>query len=111
MLPPEPKYHHVVPGFATLGALGLLLLGFVVWRLGHLGVMAPALASGLALAIFTASVLWFRRCYRHAVAGLLILVVLVGLLAAAVHRSGFIAPVIDAAGPPPSAFAGSALPR
>jgi len=111
MLPPETEYRHVLPGFAALGTLSLLLLGVVVWRLGHLGVIAPALATGLVLTLFAAGVLWFRRRYRHAVAGLLILVLLVGLLAAAVHRHGYIGPVIDAAGPPPSAFAGSPTPR
>ena len=107
MLPPETEYHHVLPGFATLGALGLMLLAFVAWRLGRLGLIAPVLATGLALTIFTAGVLWFRRSYRHAVAGVLILVLLVGLLAAAVHRSGYVASVINAAGPPLSAFADS----
>src|SRR5206468_2332045 len=54
MLPPETEYHHVLPGFATLGALGLMLLAFVAWRLGRLGLIAPLLATGLALTIFTA---------------------------------------------------------
>src|SRR5438094_4791660 len=111
MLPPETEYHHVPPGFATLGALGLLLLAAVAWRLDHLGVIAPALSTGLALTIFAAGVLWFRRCYRHAVAGALILVLLVGLLGAAVHRKGYVGSVITAAGPPPSAFADSRSPR
>ena len=111
MLPPETEYHHVLPGFAALAGLGLLLLGVVTWRLGRLGVIAPAVAAGLAFTILAAGLLWFRRCYRHAVAGLLILVLLVGLLVAAVHRSGYVGPVIDAAGPPPSAFADSAAPR
>jgi len=57
MLPPETEYHHVLPGFATLGALGLLLLAVVAWRLGRLGMIAPALATGLALTIFAAGVL------------------------------------------------------
>ena len=111
MLPPETEYHHVLPGFATLGALGLMLLAFVAWRLGRLGLIAPLLATGLALTIFTAGVLWFRRSYRHAVAGVLILVLLIGLLAAAVHRSGYVGPVIEAAGLPPSAFANAPAPR
>jgi hypothetical protein len=111
MLPPETEYHHVLPGFATLGALGLVLLAIVAWRLGRLGVIAPALSTGLGLTIFAAGVLWFRRCYRHAVAGVLILVLLVGLLAAAVHRNGYVGAVINAAGPPLSAFADSPAPR
>ena len=57
MLPPETEYHHVLPGFATLGALGLMLLAFVAWRLGRLGLIAPVLATGLALTIFAAGVL------------------------------------------------------
>ena len=111
MLSPEPEYHHVLPGFGTLGGLGVLLLGVVTWRLGRLGVIAPTLATGLALTIVVAGVLWFRRCYRHAVAGALILVLLVGLLAAVVHRNGYVGQAIDAAGPPPSAFANSSATR
>jgi hypothetical protein len=111
MLPPEIEYHHVLPGFGTLGALGFVLFGVVAWRLGSLGLIAPALATGLGLAIFTVGVLWFRRCYRHAVAGALILVFLVGLLVTVVHRHGYVGQVIDAAGPPPSAFADSPTPR
>ena len=88
-----------------------MLLAFVAWRLGRLGLIAPVLATGLALTIFTAGVLWFRRSYRHAVAGVLILVLLIGLLAAAVHRSGYVGPVIEAAGLPPSAFADAPAPR
>jgi len=111
MLPPQTEYHHVLPGFTTLGTLGLLLLGVVAWRLDRLGAIAPALASVLAVTIFAAGVLRFRRCYRHAGAGVLTLVLLIGLLVAVLHRNGYVGPVIDAAGPTTSAFAGSSTSR
>ena len=57
MLAPEPEYDHVCSGLATLGALSLLLIGAVVWRLGHLGTAAPALTTLLVLAGLAATVL------------------------------------------------------
>jgi len=110
-LPPEPEYHHVLPGFATLGTLGLLLIGVVAWRLGHFATAAPALTSVPLLAALTSIVLGMRRRYRHAIAGVLVLAVLLSLLAAAVHRYGLLGPVAIAAGPTASALANSAPTR
>lgn len=111
MLPPEPEYHHVLGGLATLGTLGVLLVVVVAWRLDHLAMVAPALTSVLVLAALTTTVLQIRRCYRHAVAGVLVLAVLLGLLAATVHRYGYLGPVTFVAGPTPSALANSSAAR
>jgi Flp pilus assembly protein protease CpaA len=110
MLPPEPVYHHVLAGFATLGALGLGLVGVMAWRLGHLAAIAPMLVSILIVATLTLTVLQTRRRYRHVLAGGLVLVVLLGALAVA-HRYGSIASVAIVAGPTPSALANSDTPR
>jgi hypothetical protein len=111
MLPPEPVYHHVLAGFATLGALGLGLVGVMAWRLGHLAAIAPMLVSILIVATLTLTVLQTRRRYRHVLAGGLVLVVLLGALAAVAHRYGSIASVAIVAGPTPSALANSDTPR
>ena len=111
MLPPEPEYDHVLSGLATLGALSLLLIGAVVWRLGHLGTAAPALTTLLVLAGLATTVLQIRRCFRHVVAGTLVLAVLLSLLAAAIDRYGYLARFTVVAGPPASALANSAPPR
>ena len=111
MLPPEPEYHQVLAGLATLGALGLLLIGLVAWRLGHFATVAPALTSMLVLAALTTTVFRIRRRYRHVVAGVLILAVLLGLLAAAIHRYGSLGSVAVVAGRTASTLANSAAPR
>ena len=110
-LPSEPEYHHVLSGFATLGALSLLLAGVVAWRLGRFATIAPALSSVLVLAALTCTVLRIRRRYRHAVAGVLMLAVLLGALAAAVHRYGYVGPVTVVGGPTSSAHANSGAAR
>jgi len=97
MLPPEPEYHHVLLGFATLGALGLLLAG--------------ALVSVFVLGAFTSTVLQIRRRYRHVVAGVLVLAALLSVLLAAVHRYGYAGPIGVVAGPTPSALASSGATR
>lgn len=92
-LPPEPEYHHVLPGLATLGALGALLIGLCAWRVGHLGTVAPALAGVLVVVAGGAAVLRVRRRYRHVVAGVLVLAVLFGLLGAAVYHPAHLEPL------------------
>jgi len=111
MLPPEPEYHHVLPGFAALGALGLLLAGVFAWRLGHYGTVGPALVSVFVLGAFTSTVLQIRRRYRHVVAGVLVLAALLSVLLAAVHRYGYAGPIGVVAGPTPSALASSGATR
>jgi hypothetical protein len=111
MLPPEPVYHHVLAGFATLGALGLVLVGALAWRLGQLATIAPMLVSVSVVATLALAVLQTRRRYRHVIAGGLVLAVLLGVLAAVAHRYGSIASVAVVAGPTPSALANSDTPR
>jgi hypothetical protein len=106
-LPPEPVYHHVLAGFATLGALGLVLVGALAWRLGQLATIAPMLVSVSVVATLALAVLQTRRRYRHVIAGGLVLVVLLGMLATVAHRYGSIASVAVVAGPTPSALANS----
>ena len=86
-LPPETVYHHVREGLVTVAGLGVVL------------------------AVLTPTVLVVRRRYRHVVAGAFVLRLMLGLLAAAVHRSGSVAPVGFVVGPTPSAIAGAASPR
>src|SRR5438309_2355368 len=109
-LPPETVYHHVRGGLATLGALSFVLIGVVAWRLGQFATVAPALASGLALATLAPAVLGVRRHYRHVVAGVLVLAALLGLLAA-VHLSGYRGPVALIVGPTAWALADSTSTR
>lgn len=111
MLPPEPQYHHVGRGLATLGALSSLLVGILAWRLDHLAIVAPLLTSGLVIVAIGATVFQARRRYRHLVAGFLLLAVLLGLLAATVHRFGSFGSVAVVAGPTPSALANSGAAR
>jgi hypothetical protein len=110
-LPPETAYHHVREGLVTVAGLGVVLAALVAWRLGHFATLAPALVSGVVLAVLTPTVLVVRRRYRHVVAGAFVLTLMLGLLAAAVHRSGSVAPVGFVVGPTPSAIAGAASPR
>jgi len=103
-LPPETVYQHVRAGLATLGALSFVLIGVVAWRPGQFAMVAPALASGLVLAILTPTVLGVRRHYRHVVAGVLVLTALLGLLAAG-HGYGYRGSVALIVGPIASALA------
>ena len=104
-LPPEIVYHHVREGVATMAALGLVLMAALVWQLGHFATIAPALLAGMLLAVITPTVLFVRRHYRHAAAGALVLVALLGLLAAAVHRFGNPMTLASIVGPTPPAIA------
>jgi hypothetical protein len=110
-LPPEIVYHHVREGVATIAALGVVLAAVVAWQLGQFAAIAPALFSGMLLAVLTPTVLVARRRYRHVVAGVLVLAMLLGLLAAAVHRYGYPATVAFVVGPTPSAIADAVTPR
>ena len=110
-LPPEIVYHHVREGVATIATLCVVLAAVVAWQLGQLATIAPALFSGTLLAGLTPTVLVIRRRYRHVVAGVLVLAMLLGLLAAAVHRYGYPATVALVVGPIPSANADAVLPR
>jgi hypothetical protein len=86
-MPPEVEYLHVRQGLATLGTLGVLLLGLVAWRLDHLPTVMSALAAAVVLG---GTCCWAGRRYRHGVAGILVLVVLLGLLSAAAHHHGYL---------------------
>jgi uncharacterized protein involved in exopolysaccharide biosynthesis len=52
-----------------------------------------------------------RRRYRHVFAAVLVLAMLLGLLAAAVHRYGYPATLALVVGPTPSAVADAVSPR
>ena len=96
----------------TIAALGVLLAATGAWRLGYFATIAPAMLAGMLIAVITPTVLFVRRRYRHAVAGALLLIVLLSLLGAAVHRFGH--PVTLASvvvGPTPPAVAAAATPR
>jgi hypothetical protein len=80
-------------------------------QLGHLATLAPALAIGAAIAVVTPTVLMIRRHYRHVAAGVLVLAVMLGLLAAAVHRYGNPVTIAFVVSPTPSAMADSASPQ
>ena len=110
-LPPETGYHQVREGAATVAALGVLLGAVVAWRLGQFATIAPELVSGALLLAITPTVLVARCRYRHVVAGVLVLVMLLGLLASAVHRYGYPATVAFALSPTPSAIADAVSPR
>lgn len=110
-LPPETVYHHVREGVAAAAALCLLLVAAVAGHLGLFATLAPALATGALLSVLTPTVLTIRRRYRHVVAGVLVLTVMLSLLAAAVHRYGYPATVAFVVGPTPSAIADAASPR
>ena len=110
-LPPETVYHHVREGAATASGLCLVLVAVVTWRMGHFEILAPILVAGTLLAVLTPTVLTIRRRYRHVVAGVLVLVVLLSLLATAVHRYGYPATVAFVVGPTPAAIADAVSPR
>ncbi|MGH7303841.1 MAG: hypothetical protein ACRELZ_11150 [Candidatus Rokuibacteriota bacterium] len=111
-LPPETVYHHVREGVATVAGLCLLLLAVSAWHRGQLAPLAPMLVSGALLAALTPTVLMVRRRYRHAVAGALLVAVMLGVLAAAIHRFGNPATVVAVvAGSTPSAIADAVSPR
>jgi len=110
-LPPEIVYHHVRGGVATIVALCVVLAAVVAWQLGQFATIAPALFGGTLLAGLTPTVLVIRRRYRHVVAGVLVLAMLLGLLATAVHRYGYPAMVAFIVGPTPSAIADTVSPR
>jgi hypothetical protein len=109
-LPPQTVYHHVREGLATVAALCLVLLVVIVWRAGQLATLAPVLFGGALIAMMTPTVLMVRRRYRHVVAAMLVLVMLLGLLAASVHRysSPTVVLFVD---PTPSAVADAVSPR
>lgn len=92
-LPPEVEYVHVWPGLITLGALSAVLIGLVAWRLDVLTIVAWGLGAIVALGGLAAGCLGIQRQYRHVAAGVLVLVALLGLLAATAHRRGPLAPV------------------
>ena len=110
-LPPEIVYHHVREGVVTIVALCVVLAAVVAWQLGQFATIAPALLSGTLLAGLTPTVLVIRRRYRHVVAGVLVLAMLLGLLATTVHRYGYPAMVAFIVGPTPSAIADAVSPR
>jgi hypothetical protein len=109
-LPPQTVYHHVREGLATVAALCLVLLVVIVWRAGQFATLAPVLFGGALIAMMTPTVLMVRRRYRHVVAAMLVLVMLLGLLAASVHRysSPTVVLFVD---PTPSAVADAVSPR
>ena len=110
-LPPETVYDHVGQGVAAVVGLCALFAAVIVWQVGQLATIAPILVGGALLAAFTATVLTIRRHYRHVAAGALVLAVMVGLLAAAVHRYGYPATVAFVVGPTPSAVADAVSPH
>ena len=109
-LPPETVYHHVREGVVTVAGLALVLLVVIVWRAGQLATLAPILFAGSLIAMMTPTVLMARRRYRHVVAAMLVLVMLLGLLAGAVHRYGS-PTVVLFVDPTPSAVADAVSPR
>jgi hypothetical protein len=110
-LPPEIADHHVRGGAMTITALGMLLVATVAWQLGHVATIAPAMLAAMLLAVITSTVLFVRRHYRHAVAGALLLIALLSLLGAAVHRFGNPVTLACVVVPTPPAVANAATPR
>jgi predicted PurR-regulated permease PerM len=110
-LPPEPAYHHVREGVITVAGLGLVLFVMIASRMGHLATLAPILFSIALLAMLTPTVLIVRRRYRHILAAMLVLAMLLGLLAAAIHRYGYPVTFAFVVGPTPSAIADAVSPR
>jgi len=107
-LSPDPEDHYVLPAIATLGAL---LIGLFAWRMGHLGTVAPALIGVLVLVALGAAVLRVWRRYRHVVAAVLVLAVLLGLLGAAVYHHAHLEPFVAIAGRTASRLADSIATR
>jgi hypothetical protein len=110
-LPPETVYCHVREGVATAVGLCVVLLLVIAWQLGHLATLAPALAGGALIALLTPTVLMIRHHYRHVAAGGLVLALMLGLLAVAVHRYGNPVTIAFIVSPTPSAMADSASPQ
>ena len=110
-LPAETVYHHVREGVTAIVALCALFASVIAWQAGRFATIAPVLVGGAFLAALTTTVLMIRRRYRHVTAGALVLTVMVGLLAAAVHRYGYPATVALVVGPTPDAVAGAVSPR
>jgi uncharacterized membrane protein len=110
-LPPETVYYHVREGVAAVVGLCALLVSVIAWQVGQFATIAPVLVGSALLVALTTTVLTVRRHYRHVVAGALALAVMVGLLAAAVHRYGYPATVAFVVGPTPSAVADATSPR
>jgi predicted PurR-regulated permease PerM len=110
-LPPETVYHHVREGAITAAGLGLVLVVMIAWRMGQLATLAPILLSGALLAMLTPTVLMVQRRYRHVLAAVLVLAMLLGLLAAAVHHYGYPVTLALVVGPTPSAVADAVSPR
>ncbi len=110
-LPPETVYDHVREGVIAVAGLCLVLVVTIAWRIGQLATLAPILVSGALLALLTPTVLMVRRRYRHVFAAVLVLVALLGLLAAAVHRFGNPAAIAFVVGPTPPAIADAVSPR
>ena len=110
-LPPETVYHHAREGVITVAGLGLALVVMIAWRMGQLATLAPILLSGALVAMLTPTVLMVRRRYRHVLAAVLVLAMLLGLLAAAVHRYGYPTTLALIVGPTPSAVADAVSPR
>jgi len=110
-LPPETVYHHVREGLATVAGLGVLLVAVIAWQPGQFAALALALLGGAFLAVLTPTVLTIRRRYRHVVAGMLVLALMLGLLVAAVQRYGYPAAIAFVISPTPSAIADAAAPR
>ena len=104
-LPPETVYHDVREGVATIAALCVILIVEMAWRVGYLEIVAPILISGALLAMLTPTVLTVRRRYRHALAGVLVLAILLTLLAAAIDRYGNPLTFAFDVAPTPSAIA------
>ena len=104
-LPPEVVYHHVREGLGAVSALSLVLVAVTAWQLDSFATIAPALVSAILLAALTPTVLFVRRRYRHVLAGVFTLAMLLVLLVAIAQRYGSTAPVELVVGPTPSAIA------
>ncbi len=107
--PEEARQRRLCRFMLALPPVVLLLVA--AWQLGHLATLAPALAIGAAIAVLTPTVLMIRRHYRHVAAGGLVLAVMLGLLAATVHRYGNPVTIALVVSPTPSAMADSASPQ
>ncbi len=110
-LPPETVYHHVREGAAVVVGLCAVFVSVLAWQLGQFATFAPVLVAGALLSILTPTVLLIRRRYRHVAAGVLVLVVMLGVLAAAIHRYGYPATGAFVVGPTPAAIADDITPR
>jgi hypothetical protein len=84
--PRRPGRGHAREGVATIAALFVVLLVVTAWRLDHLGKISTAPMSAMAARGLTPTVRFARRRYRHVLAGVLTVAVLLGLFAAVVQR-------------------------